>query len=166
MKTQSTVKQIFDYISAMNPSESIISSLGSYVSNMDRTVADMITEEVIEALQGREDTLAYKIATTADKYSDKQLWVIAYELVKNEEFANRVVNFYAEISRKQAAKAEASKQKLAANKAGSQSVLDYVKSNGRLLGDYYKFVKASKQYKKEFFSKKFTMASAEAFLAS
>ena len=163
MKT-STTKQIFDYISGMNPSVSTISSLGSFVSEMSQQVADNIKDEVVSALTD-ERSLAYKIATTSERFSDKQLWVIAYELVKNEEFAGKVAEFYARINAKAAAKAEASKAKLAANKAGSQSVLDFVKSNGRLLGDYYKFIKASKLYKKEFFSKKYTMESANAFLA-
>lgn len=157
------VKQIFDYISMMNPTVNTSSSLGSYVSATDQMVADNITAEVINALTD-ETSLAYKIATTADRYSDKQLWVIAYELVKNETFTAKVVEFYARINAKAAAKAEASKRKLADNKANSQSVLDFVKSSGRLLGDYYKFVKASKLYKKEFFSKKYTMESANAFL--
>lgn len=162
-KMTTTVKQIFNYISGMNPTVNTISSLGSYVSNLDRTVADGIVAEVIDALN--ENTLAYKIATTADRYTEKQLWVIAYELEKNDTFVQKVNDFYARINRKAEAKAAASRQKLADNKANSQSVLDYVKSNGRLLGDYYKFVKGSKQYKKEFFSKKYTMESANAFLS-
>jgi len=161
MKT--TVKQIFDYISGMNPTISNVSSLGWFVSNFNSQVADGIKNEVVSSLS--EGSLAYKIATTAKTFTEKQLWVIAYELIKNEDFSQKVGEFYARINRKEIAKAEASKQKFAANKANSQSVLDYIKENGRLLKDYYTFVKASKQFKKEFFSKKFTMASAEAFLA-
>ena len=162
MKT--TVKQIFDYISGMNPTVSTISSMGSFVSNQNQQVADGIKNEVVASLN--EGSVAYKIATTSERFSEKQLWVIAYELIKNEDLSQKVGEFYARINRKEIAKAEASKQKLAANKANSQSVLDYIKENGRLLKDYYTFVKANKQFKKEFFSKKFTMASAEAFLAN
>lgn|GEM_PF-3464480 len=161
MKT--TVKQIFNYISGMNPTVSTISSMGSFVSSFNGQVADGIKNEVVTSLN--EGSVAYKIATTSERFSEKQLWVIAYELIKNEAFSQKVGEFYARINRKEIAKAEASKQKLAANKASSQSVLDYIKESGRLLKDYYAFVKASKLYKKEFFSKKFTMASAEAFLA-
>lgn len=32
------------------------------------------------------DSLAYKIVSSTTKYSDKQLWVIAYELVKNKDY--------------------------------------------------------------------------------
>lgn len=162
MKT--TVKQIFDYISGMNPTVSTISSMGSFVSNQNQQVADGIKNEVMASLN--EGSVAYKIAATSERFSEKQLWVIAYELIKNEDFSQKVGEFYARINRKEIAKAEASKRKIADNKANSQSVLDYVKSNGRLLGDYYKFLKANKQFKKEFFSKNFTMASAEAFLAN
>ena len=161
MKT--TVKQIFDYISGMNPTVSNVSSLGSFVSSFNCQVADGIKDEVVSSLS--EGTLAHKIVTTAKTFTEKQLWVIAYELIKNEAFSQKVGEFYARINRKEIAKAEASKQKLAANKANSQSVLDYIKESGRLLKDYYAFVKSSKQFKKEYFSKKFTMDSANAFLA-
>ena len=161
---KATVKQIFDYISGMNPNVSTISSMGSFVSSFNSQVADGIKNEVVSSLS--EGTLAHKIATTAETFTEKQLWVIAYELIKNEEFSQKVGEFYARINRKEIAKAEASKQKLAANKANSQSVLDYIKESGRLLKDYYTFVKTSKQFKKEFFSKKFTMDSANAFLAN
>jgi len=33
-----------------------------------------------------ENSLAYKILRDANRFSVKQLWVIAYELVKNENF--------------------------------------------------------------------------------
>ena len=163
MKT-SVVKQIFDYINSMNPTIHEVSSVGSYTTQMEETSAENTLQEVTESLS--EDTLAYKIATTTEigKFSEKQLWVIAYALEKNDTFKNMVISLFADIDRKANAKAEASKQKLSANKAGSQPVLDYVKENGRLLKDYYAYVKASKAYKKEFFSKRFTMKSAEAFL--
>jgi hypothetical protein len=157
------VKQIFDYIQGMNPTTNTINSFGTYVSNQNQQVADMVTSEVVKALD--QNTLAYKIVSSSSRFSDKQLWVVAYELVKNEEFSQMVADFYAEIERKENFKKASSAKKLADNKANSQSVLDYVKEQGRLLKDYYAFVKGSKEYKKEFFSKKFTMESANAFLA-
>jgi hypothetical protein len=56
------------------------------------------------------------------------------------------------------------KAKLAANKEATQSVLDYVKSNGYKLADYYQFLKTTKKYAKEFYSKKYTMESANEFM--
>ena len=43
-------------------------------------------------------------------------------------------------------------------------VLKHVKAQGRKLGDYYKFVKSNKGFAREFFSKKYTMDSAIAFI--
>ena len=158
------VKNIFGYIQGMNPTVTTISSMGSFVENRNQQVADMAVREVIDAIENH-DSLAYKIATSTTRFfSEKQLWVIAYELMKNKEFVAMVENFYAEIERKENAKREASRQKLAANKANSQNVLDYVKAQGRKLGDYYKFVKSNKGFAREFFSKKYTMESAIAFI--
>ena len=65
---------------------------------------------------------------------------------------------------KRDAKLAANKAKLSANKEATQSVLDYVKSNGYKLADYYQFLKTTKKYAKEFYSKKFTMESANEFM--
>lgn len=61
-------------------------------------------------------------------------------------------------------KAAASANKLAANKAASADVLAQVKQAGKKLADYYAFCKSNKTYAKEFFSKKFTQASVDAFI--
>lgn len=158
-----TTKQIFNYIQGMNPSTSTVSSIGTFVSNMNQQIADSLVSEIIGALN--ESTLAYKIATTASKFSEKQLWVIAFELEKNAEFTSKIVNFYNEIEAKSNAKMEASKAKLTANKEASSNILVSVKNAGKKLGDYYEFVKSNKKYAREFYSKKFSTESVNEFLS-
>lgn len=158
-----TVKQIFNEIEGLNPQTSTISSLGSYVSQSSQMVSDSIYKEVLSFLP--KDSLAYKILTGSERYSDKQLWAISYELEKNSEFNKMVSERIAIREAKTNAKLEASKSKLQANKAGSQSILDYIKENGKKLADYYEFVKKNKKYSREFYSKKFTIESANEFLS-
>ena len=157
-----TVKDIYNRIENLNPELTTISSLGSFVSDTDRMVQESIYNEVLNNIPA--DSLAYTILTGSDKYSSKQLWVIAYELLKNEEYVSKIG---AELNREEAIarqKENASKSKLNANKKEAQPVKDYIKENGALLKDYYAFVKSTKQFRKEFYSKKFTMESANAFL--
>ncbi len=156
------VKDIYNRIENLNPELTTISSLGSFVSDTDRMVQESIYNEVLNNIPA--DSLAYTILTENNKYSRKQIWVIAYELVKNEEYLSKIG---AELNREDAIarqKENASKAKLNANKKEAQPVKDYIKENGALLKDYYAFVKSSKQFRKEFYSKKFTMESANAFL--
>lgn len=56
------------------------------------------------------------------------------------------------------------KSKLSANKEASKDVLAYIKGEGLLLKDYYAFLKSNKKYAREFYSKKFTMESANLFI--
>ena len=108
---------------------------------------------------------AYKIITsTTNGYSERQLWAIAYELQKNKKYTNKLGQEIAVRKAKEAAKKQASKDKLQANKAGSQGVLDSIKSNGFKLGDYYAWLKKNKKYKREFFSKKYSEESAREFM--
>lgn len=156
-------KDIYNRIEGLNPSLTTISSLGSFVSQSQRMIQQSIYNEVIKNIPA--DSLAYTILTSSDSYSSKQIWVIAYELMKNEAYVAMVseeINRAALIASR---KEEERKNKLASNKAGSQSVLDFVKENGKLLKDYYAFVKKNKQFAREFYSKKFTFESAEAFLS-
>lgn len=78
------VKDIFNDIRLLNPSQSTISSLGTFVSSQNQQIADSERQRVMKYLP--KDSLAYKIAFDADKFTDKQLWVIAYELNKNKNF--------------------------------------------------------------------------------
>lgn len=62
-------------------------------------------------------------------------------------------------------KAAESKSKLNANKSASQYILDEIKSQGKKLGDYYKWLNTSgNPYRKEYFSKKYTEESATKFI--
>ena len=159
---KATVKQIFNDIQSLNPTTSTISSLGTFVTEQSRQVSEIVYREVL--INVSESSLAHKILMKSETYSEKQLWVIAYELLKNDAYATQLGAEIAEREAKENAKIQASKDKLANNKTTTQNVLDYVKENGELLKDYYSFLKANRQYKKEFFSKKFTMESANEFI--
>ena len=112
-------------------------------------------------------TLAHKIITgTQRNFTEKQLWVIAFELERSapEFVAAAIAEFEARQAEKKADEA-AKKAKLAANKAASSDVLASVKAAGRKLADYYAFLKGSKQFAREFYSKKYSADSVAAFLA-
>lgn len=158
-----TVKQIFDYIQGMNPSTSTVSSIGTFVTELSQQVADNIVREVIENLP--EGTLAYKIATsTTGRFSEKQLWVIAYELEKNKEFSAKVANHYAELERKSNAKIAASKEKKAANKAASADVLAPIVAAKKVTAFGQWLNTAGNPYRSQHFSKKYTQEAVNAFL--
>jgi len=94
MKTQ--VQQIRNYIQGLNPKVSTVSSIGSFVSKMSQQVSDSLLKEVIESLP--EGSLAHKIVVDNNsQFSEKQLWVISFELEKNADFCKMVSDFYTEI---------------------------------------------------------------------
>lgn len=160
----STAKQIFNYIQGINPRTSTVSSIGTFVTAQSEQVAEMVLREVINALP--EGSLAYKIATgNHARFSEKQIWVIAFELSKNEDFSRKVSAFYDKITKASNAKEAASKAKIAANKEASSDVLSQVKAAGRKLADYYAFLKKSKPFAREFYSKNFSQESVNSFLA-
>ena len=80
------VGNIFDDIKAINPNVSEISSLGSFISEQDRQVAESVRVKVLKYLP--DNSLASKILKTSNKLSDKQLWAVAHELQKNEDYVS------------------------------------------------------------------------------
>jgi len=63
--------------------------MGSFVSSSQRQIADEKRNEIANSLD--KNSLAYKIMQQAgDKFSDKQVGVIAYELNKNNEYKNKL----------------------------------------------------------------------------
>ena len=160
-KMKATVKQIFEKIRLINPSTNSVSSVGNYVSSAEQLASDSFRQEIKSFLPA--NSLAYAIINKDCNLSEKQLWVIAFELLKNEDFVNKIS---AEIDREDIIynqKIEASKAKLNANKSASQEFLNLVKSNGLKLADYYSWLKKS-VYKKEFYSKKFSDKSVNEFI--
>lgn len=84
-----TVSDIYNDLRDLNPSQSQISSMGSFVSSSQRQIADEKRNEIANSLD--KNSLAYKIIQQAgDKFSDKQIGVIAYELNKNNEYKNKL----------------------------------------------------------------------------
>ena len=159
---KASVKQIFNYISSINPTTSHISSLGDYVSDSAQQLADAMLRDIICNLP--ENTLAYKIATSnTNRYSDKQMWVLAFELEKNADFSNEVAEFYAELDRKSEVKKAKSKVKAEAIKEATKDIIEPVKKL-RKLGEFGKFLLSDKNFKSQYFSKKYTQAAVDAFL--
>ena len=157
-----TAAQVFNYIQMLNPSSTTVSSMGTFVTNQARDLAYSVLNEVKQHLP--EGTLAHKIANqSSDFFTEKQLWVIAYELVKTD-YAKEVSDFYARQAAKAAFAKECSRLKKAQNKEASAPALDIVKSAGKKLGDYYTFLKANKKFAKEFYSKKYSIESATEFI--
>ena len=157
-----TAKNIFDKIQGLNPNTN---SYG-FVDNYYQQCADFIFSEVIRYIPA--DTLAGKIMTSSKGvFSEKQLWVIAFELLKNADYVATLENpahNYAAV--KAANKAAESKAKLAANKDASADVLAEIKSAGKKLTDYYNWLNNAKNaYRKEFFNKKYSTESVQMFLA-
>ena len=161
---KASANQIFTYIQGMNATTSTISSMGSFVSENNRQVAASVVVDVVNHLA--KGSLAHKIATSTDRFTDKQLWVIAFELVNNEAYSEKVAEFYTRIERKANAKAAAAKAKLTANKEASADVLAPIKAAKRM-GEFGKWLNTSgNPYRKENFNKKYTQESVNAFLNS
>lgn len=79
-----TAKQAFADIQSLNPSTSTISSLGTFITSQNQQLADAKADEIMGYLP--KESLAYKIVSSSSSFTDKQLWVIAYELIKNKKY--------------------------------------------------------------------------------
>lgn len=100
-----TVKNIFDFIQSLNPTESCVSSLGHFVDDMNMQVALDFAAKIKSYLPA--GTLAKTIMDEMLEksrifYSAKQLWVISYELMKSQGFLAYYDDFMHEIKMREA----------------------------------------------------------------
>lgn len=77
-----SAKEIFNSINFINPTKNHVSSVGSYVSEVRLDAIATKVSEIKSYLT--EGSLAYNILTSQSTFTDKQLWVIAYALVKTD----------------------------------------------------------------------------------
>ena len=75
-----SAKEVFNSINFINPTKNHVSSVGSYVSEATLDAIATKVSEIKSYLP--EGSLALNILTTQRTFTDKQLWVIAYALVK------------------------------------------------------------------------------------
>ena len=75
-----SVKEVFNSINFINPTKNYVSSVGSYVSEATLDAIATKVSEIKSYLP--EGSLALNILTNQRTFTDKQLWVIAYALVK------------------------------------------------------------------------------------
>jgi hypothetical protein len=156
------VKTIFNKIQGLNPKKSIISSMGEFISPVEQQISDIMVQEIIELLP--EGSLALKIAKNATFFTEKQLWVIAFELAKNETYTAELVLEVEDAQRRAQFKKEEAEMKKSENKEKSAPALKMIKDAKKKLSDYYDFLKSNKSFLKEFYSKKYSETSAKAFL--
>lgn len=123
------LKQIFTQVSMMNPTISTISSIGSFVDPNNQQTADFVISQIMDYLP--HESLAWKIITsTTDRFSEKQLWVIAYELQKNAEYCADLDKTLAEIEQHEAwrkAKNRERRHRRAERKAQAAAAPKFVK---------------------------------------
>ena len=77
-----SVKEVFNSINFINPTKNHVSSVGSYVSEATLDAIATKVKEIKSYLP--EGSLALNILTNQRTFTDKQLWVIAYALVKTD----------------------------------------------------------------------------------
>jgi len=80
--TPVSAKEVFNSINFINPTKNHVSSIGSYVSEARLDAIATKVSEIKSYLT--EGSLAYNILTSQSTFTDKQLWVIAYALVKTD----------------------------------------------------------------------------------
>lgn len=86
-------QELFYFVSGINASGNISSSMGNYTTAFQVEMAEDRQREVRNAIID-ESSLAYTILSNpkANRFSEKQMWVIVFELLKNENFVTTFTN--------------------------------------------------------------------------
>ena len=151
-----TVADVFNYINNIN-----VSQRDNMNYNNDVTYAYYVQRDMKKHIPA--GTLAHTIFFSTARLTEKQLWVIAYELVKSPAFTRIVFDCITRDRIEAEQEAARKAAKMAANKQASEEVLAPIRA-ARKLGAFEAWIKKS-QYKKEFWSGKITQASVNAFLS-
>lgn len=130
------------------------------IENAKRAYTAMLQYRTVESYNPQ--YIGYDEAQRRCEYDNN---IVKEILNGNKELEKKWKLFFLMEEVKADQKASESKAKLSANKEASASVLSFIKDNGKKLGDYYKWLNTPKNiYRKEYFSKKYTMESATQFI--
>ena len=87
-----TVKRIFKTIRTLNP---IVHNYGKGRVIVEDQGSTDEARRIMPYLG--EGSLAKKIVSTSSRFSEKQLWVVAYELMKSEEYKQMLIAEWTEL---------------------------------------------------------------------
>ena len=129
------VAQIFNNIKMMNPKSTMISSMGEIITEDAKQTAQYVINETVEYLSA--DSLAMKIIREGNwPFTEKQLWLIAYELVKNPEYVAKMEAETKELAQREEMKRAANRAKRAAKSAAKASTKELKAMNDEfVVGD-------------------------------
>jgi hypothetical protein len=126
---KATVKDIFKEIQSLNPKTSTISSIGDYVSQSAQMLSEQLRSELLSYLP--KSSVAYKIVSDSDHFSEKQLWVVSFELEKNSEYTEMLAKSISEL-KEQIAYDKARKSAKRAAKSNSKKELKQNEAENKL----------------------------------
>lgn len=131
------------------------------IANAKQAYYSFLQERTVESYEPE-----YIGWNTAEQRCEFHNNIVRAIVAGNKELESKWKLFFLTEEVKKDSKKAAAKSKLAANKAASSDVLASIKQAGKLLGDYYKWLNTSgNQFRKEFFSKKYSSESVNTFLS-
>ena len=118
------VSDIFEQVAMLNPRKDYISSLGEYVSDSNRMCAEYVERDICDYLP--HESLAFAILKEGKMgcYTTKQLWVIAYELLKSESYCEMLAKTLDEIRFREEMKRASKRAKRAAKKEAERKMAE------------------------------------------
>lgn len=118
------VSDIFEQVAMLNPRKDYISSLGEYVSDSNIMCAEYVEREICDYLP--HESLAFTIVKEGRMgcYTTKQLWVIAYELLKSESYCEMLAKTLEEIRFREEMKRASKRAKRAAKKEAQKRLAE------------------------------------------
>ncbi len=158
MKTTMTVKEVFSNLKEkLNTHSFYRSHTEEYMVDEERgNVSYFLNKYAV-------GTLAQKLNESQkgfQNFTDKQIWVLAFELVKIEEYIQQQIKEEMELNGTTLDLEKEKQKEMEANKI-LKPILDLKKK-----GAFEKWIKTSKNpYTKQFYSKKYTQECVDAFLA-
>lgn len=122
--------QILDFTKCINAKSSTISSIGDFITEQQQNLADSRISEILAMVS--ENSLAYKILMGKQSiFTDKQVWVVYFEIMKNAEAISKIENFYAEIAKAEFRKSKKSEKSVLKTNA-KKSVEKIANANAEL----------------------------------
>lgn len=115
----------------INPKSTSVSSMGEIITENAKQLAQYMIDETIEYVPT--DSLAMKILRDGRwPFSDKQLWCISYELIKNKEYVEMIEKEEKELAQREAIKKAVKKAKKESKKAGEAMRKEQAEKNSEL----------------------------------
>lgn len=113
-------QNVLKWVQGVNPTINYSSSLGGYVTPISEQISDRLKVELLSVVFGNGSLAELLLKNQQDSYTQKQIFVIAYEIMKYPAYVQKIEDYYKSLIKPKKSKSKSKSKAFLPNRFNNQ----------------------------------------------